>query len=60
MMNGRWPVCIDCCNLQFIQIHLPRKLSKDALEILVRYLKPLPDPDVEFRGSYLRVLLLGP
>ena len=63
-------LCIDCGNARLVKDakgtevfkHLfgTRNLPLICVEPLVRYLKPMPDADAEFRRLYLRPMLLGP
>ena len=64
-------LCIDCGNAKLIKAaketevfkHLfgTRNLPLICVEPLVRYLKPMPDADAEFRRLYLHtVLMMGP
>ena len=62
-------LCIDCGNAKLIKDaketevfkHLfgTRHLPLICVEPLVRYLKPMPDADAEFRRLYLHSILLG-
>ena len=63
-------LCIDCGNARLVKDakgtevfkHLfgTRNLPLICVEPLVRYLKPMPDADVEFRRLYLHAVLMGP
>ena len=63
-------LCIDCGNAKLIKdaketevfkyLFGTRNLPLICVEPLVRYLKPMPDADAEFRRLYLRAMLLGP
>ena len=63
-------LCIDCGNARLVEDaketevfkHLfgTRNLPLICVEPLVRYLKPMPDADAEFRRLYLHTVLLGP
>ena len=63
-------LCIDCGNARLVKDakgtevfkHLfgTRNLPLICVEPLVRYLKPMPDADAEFRRLYLHSMLLGP
>ena len=63
-------LCIDCGNARLVEDaretevfkHLfgTRNLPLICVEPLVRYLKPMPDADAEFRRLYLHTVLMGP
>ena len=63
-------LCIQCENVELIlnlqntgifkQLFKTKNLPGTFVESLLRYLKPMLDPDAEFRRLYLRIMLLGP